>query len=314
MSDFRIPEQVLPAALRPPIQCPPRTCPADWQSDEEVLDEILRWFRKCLRCAAGRREFNRGRYMVEIATEGTLSSIYEAFVTSLRSYRHTACLFVFNAPEFSSDKVDARSTFRFLAEQMARLGRSNPEELANGGALSKTITLECPVTGVETEFDDFECIAFCPQSDDIDDPLYDPLMAAPHPCVNLSSDVFAFSYFVRESSLTKFGRPPYEVADLSTLAPFLYECVERWHRIAKATIENFAAVTDTSRCPVHLTAGGDHWVAAHRDPAFAETSKIPHRHELPIIYASRICDAWIEHFSGTNAYSASGLARAGILQ
>ena len=87
---------------------------------------------------------------------------------------------------------------------------------------------------------------------------------------------------------------------------------DRWHRIAVKTIDNFAAATDTTICPVHRTADDRYWIAAHRDPAFAESTKIVHRHELPVIYASRIAQRWLEHFSGKTTYHASGLAQAGL--
>jgi hypothetical protein len=291
----------IPHDFRLPLECPFRSL----HSDEYVLEAILRWFRERLPCVVGRREFNRGRYMIEIARAATVPAIFDAFVSAVQSYENTACLFIFNEPEFYVGNADAHSAFQYLAGQMAQLGDSAPDELANGEALSNTITLTCPVIGIETGFDDFECIAFCPQSADINDPLYDPLMYAPYTCVNLSSDVFAFSYFVLESSLKKFGKAPHEIADVKILAPFFSLCIERWHKIASSTIGNFAAITDTSRCPVHVVSSGDHWVAAHRDPAFAESAKVPHLHELPIIYASRICDAWIDHFAGGKSYCES---------
>jgi hypothetical protein len=283
-------------------------------SDEFVLDEIKRWFREQLPCVAGRREFNRQRYMVKIATNATVLEIFDQFTAALRRYENTACLFVFNEPEFYPGRSNAHLAFRFLAEQMAQLGVNSAEELANGAALSNTVTLLCPVTGIETEFDDFECIAFCPQSCDLDDSLYDPLMFAPYSSVNLSSDVFAFSNFVLDSCLAKFGKSPLEISNPDILAPFFGLCVERWQKIAEATIGNFVAVTDTSRCPVHLSSSGDYWVAAHKDPAFAETAKVPHRHELPQIYAKRISEAWMDYFIEGRAYSASGLAREGMQQ
>jgi hypothetical protein len=299
---------------RPAMQCPAHARQQTTHSDELVLDEILRWFREHLPCVAGRREFNRQRYMIKIATASTIPEIFGQFAAAVRQHENTACLFVFNEPEFYPGRSNAHSAFRFLAEQMAQLGVNSAEDLANGEALSNTIALPCPVTGIETEFDDFECIAFCPQSSDLDDPLYDPLMFAPYTSVNLSSDVFAFSRFVLEACRAKFGQSPLEISNAGILAPFFDLCVERWHKIAVATIGNFAAVTDTSRCPVHLLPSGDYWVAAHRDPAFAETAKVPHRHELPTIYARRISDAWLDYFASGRSYSASGQAREGMLQ
>ncbi|MEZ5841475.1 MAG: hypothetical protein R3D02_13945 [Hyphomicrobiales bacterium] len=284
------------------------------KSDGDVMAETLAWMNGRLSCVAGRREYNRGRYMIRIATALSVPAIVAEFVEAVRAHRNTACLFVFNEPRVYDGASDAHAAFRFLAGQMAQLGDASPHDLAHGAALTTTIRLACPVTGIETDFDDFECIAFCPQSADIDDPLYDPLMYAPHVSVNMSSDVFGFSYFVREAAVTRFGRAPHEIADLAVLEPFFEQCIERWHKIASATIGNFAAVTDTSRCPVHITPAGDHWIAAHRDPAFAEAVKLPFAHELPIIYARRIVDAFIAHFSGRQPYAAAGHARGGLAQ
>jgi hypothetical protein len=299
---------------RAPMQCPAHAGRRSGHSDALVLDEINGWFRERLPCVAGRREFNRQRYMIKIATAATVPQIFGQFVSAVRRYENTACFFVFNQPEFYPGRSNAHLAFRFLAEQMAQLGVNSAEELADGAALSNTVTLPCPVTGIEIEFDDFECIAFCPQSSDLDDPLYDPLMSAPYPAVNLSSDVFAFSYFVLDACRAKFGKSPSEISNAEILAPFFNLCVERWQKIAVATIGNFAAITDTSRCPVHLAPDADYWVAAHQDPAFAETVKIPHRHELPTIYARRISDAWLDYFANGRPYSASGQAREGMLQ
>ena len=195
---------------------------------------------------------------------------------------------------------------------MAPIAATGVEALIDGGALTTAIRLKCPVTGESTLFDDFECIAFCPQSRDEADPLYDPLMFAPYPCVNLSSDVFAFSSFVADSALSAWGRPVYCEPSPERIEPLLQLCVDRWQRIATKTIRNFEAVTNTALCPVHVGADETYWVAHHKDPAFAERKKEAHAHELPVIYANRIVDAWMRHFRGERAYRAGGLAREGL--
>ncbi|MBK8458324.1 MAG: hypothetical protein IPL47_15480 [Phyllobacteriaceae bacterium] len=304
--------QISPAF--PVVECPSRSDFPVTRSDTDVLDEVLAWFRDCLLCLAGRREFNRGRYMIEIATKETVKDIFRRFSVSLRSGEKIACLFVFNAPRHYAGHGGAEEAFAFLAEQIEVLGDVPAWRLADGEALSTTIRLVCPVTGIETDFDDFECIAFCPQSDDRDDPLYDPLMAAPHVCVNMASDVFAFSSFVRDASVAKFGVPPHEIGDPEILEPFFLPCVERWHRLASSTIDRFEAATGTSRCPVHVTASGNSWIAAHKDPAFAEREKRVREHALPNIYGRRIAEAWLDHFRGFVPYRGAGLARQGVLQ
>jgi len=50
----------------------------------------------------------------------------------------------------------------------------------------------------------------------------------------------------------------------------LMGCVAQWQRVAAKTIQNYETITDTSLCPVHLSAEQDQWIAGHKDPAFAE--------------------------------------------
>jgi hypothetical protein len=278
---------------------------------ENVLAEVGKWMGRELRCVAGRREYTRGNYLVRVASRMTVPAILEEFKDRLRHRSALACLFVFTDPLYRAKNCDAATAFRYLAGQMSGITEKSAEALAGGAALTISIELTCPVTGQPTIFDDFECIAFCPQSNDKSDPLYDPLMFAPYPSVNLSSDVYGFSCFVAESADSVLGHRVVDECDLGRLSEFFDRCVDRWHRIASKTIDNFAAATDVSRCPVHRTEDGRHWIAAHRDPAFAERSKIAHTHELPVIYAKRIAQRWLDHFSGQQRYDASGLAQAG---
>jgi hypothetical protein len=287
----------------------PRFSPAP---DDDVLSGIRNWMGRELRCVAGRREFVRGNYLVRIASRETVPAILAEFKDRLQRGVAIACLFVFPDLRYRAEAADAATAFRFLAGQMAPITRVSPEQLADGAALTTAIELTCPVTGRPTVFDDFECVAFCPQSQNRDDPLYDPLMYAPYPAVNMSSDVYGFSRFVADGAAAVLGHPVWEEADFERLAAYFATCADRWHRIAVKTIDNFAAATDTTICPVHRSADDRYWIAAHRDPAFAERNKIAHRHELPVIYANRIAQRWLEHFSGKTAYRATGLAQAGL--
>ena len=96
------------------------------------------------------------------------------------------------------------------------------------------------------------------------------------------------------------------------MAKLFERCVDRWQRVAAATIRNFEANTDTALCPVHVTPTNTHWIAAHKDPASAEQIKEVHSHELPILYATRIIERWLQFFTGKKNYDAAGLAREGI--
>lgn len=282
--------------------------------DERVLDIFRNWMKTRLNCAAGRREFLRGRYVIELARRETVPQVFETFKAAVQDGQATACLYVFNNPEHYEGRSSVAEAFAYLAREMEPIGSVPAKQLATGAALTSSIELRCPVTNQMTLFDDFECIAFCPQSDDRDDPLYDPLLYAPFTAVNMSSDVYAFSRFVADSALAPaaLGKPVYEETDTARIADFLDKCVERWHRVAVSIIERFEAATDTALCPVHVTAERTHWVAGHKDPAFAEDRKEAHSHELPVIYGKRLTQRWLDFFTGDRPFEAGGLARDGI--
>lgn len=281
--------------------------------DEDAVSLILDWMKRDLPCIAGRRETMRGRYMVQTATQDTVPIIFDQFRENLRSRQTIACLYVFNSWEFSRPTRSVSEVFHFLARQMQNISDVAPHDLANGEALTTTIRLHCPVTGVLTDYDDFECIAFCPQSNNPDDPLYDPLMAMPLPSVNMSSDMFAFSRFVADMIELRHGVPVRELTDdREKLEMGLMGCVAQWQRVAAKTIQNYEKITDTSICPIHLNAEQDQWIAAHKDPAFAEQVKEVHAHELPVLYGKRIVDKWLAYFYDDQEYSAKGIARDGI--
>lgn len=304
-----------PAAYRPAPATKPHEsrCPySGAMSDGQALQTVHDWMRNALHCAAGRREFNRGRYMIEIATRKTVPSILDGFQESLQNGDATACLYVFNEPALYAGRADVAAAFGYLATQMEPISSLPARDLKNGAPLTTSMRLTCPVTNQLTVYDDFECIAFCPQSDNREDPLYDPLLFAPLPAVNMSSDVFAFSRFVADSALTALGKPVYEEENAKVRRAFLEKCVQRWHRVAVSIINAFERVTDTNLCPVHVTDDGKHWIAAHKDPAFAEMRKEVHSHELPTVYAYRIIDRWLEYFDDRKPYRANGLARDGV--
>jgi hypothetical protein len=135
-------------------------------------------------------------------------------------------------------------------------------------------------------FEDFDAVAFCPQSDDLDDELYDPLMSAPIPAVNFNSDVYAFSMFCRDMSVQKFKREVYELT--SAERGQLYEWVlQGWQRIAEKTLGNYINMTNVEKCPVYLHDNNRYWFANHQDPAFAESVKALYRHDMPLIYVPK---------------------------
>lgn len=282
------------------------------KTDDAVVAEVLDWMKKDLPCVAGRREFNRGNYMLQIATRNSVPEIVTKFRQALENREAVACLFIFNDHRFYRGNSNVGDAFKYLAEQMSEISSVPAIDLANGAALTTSIELTCPVTNLRTVYDDFECIAFCPQSDDEQDKLYDPLMSMPYPSVNMSSDVYGFSQFVRTSALSSWKCEVYQQENLEKIEKLLRVCVERWQRVATMTICNYEAATNTDLCPVHVSSDGDHWVAGHKDPAFAEQIKSAHKHELPTVYGKRIVEGWLDYFRNGRIYRADGLARDGL--
>ncbi len=281
------------------------------KTDAQTIEETKAWMARQLPCVAGRRELNRGRYMVRSATRANVPEIFADFKTQLEQGTVVACLYVFNDPRYYEGSSQTSEVFHFLAEQMQGITDVQARDLANGAALTNAVELRCPVTNQRTLYDDFESIAFCPQSGVKSDMLYDPLMYAPFASVNMSSDVYAFSKFVADSALSSIGKPVYEETDMTRIARLFSQCVARWQRVATTTIRNYEAMTDTAICPVHVTDDEKYWTAFHKDPAFAEQKKEIHRHELPIGYGTRITDRWLRYFEGDSEFMASGLARDG---
>lgn len=280
-------------------------------NDAEVLAEVNHWMNVQLPCAAGRREFKRKRYMIEIANRQTVPDIFERYKKALENQEAVACLFVFNNHAYSYDKASVFEAFEYLAYQMEPIGNVAAYDLARGAALTNAIELTCPITNTQIMFDDFECIAFCPQSNNPQDPLYDPLLAMPFTAVNLSSDMYAFSKFVADEVQKISGKKPYEIDDLVFLRGLFLRCIDRWQRVAVSTINRYQSLTDTKICPVHVTNDQKYWIAHHKDPAFAEAVKETHKHELPTEYGLRIVESWMNFFQNGQTHQASGLARDG---
>ncbi|TFY85104.1 hypothetical protein DYL59_26730 [Pseudomonas kairouanensis] len=265
--------------------------------DQQILDEVKEWFISCLGCAAGRREFSKNRYMLAVArTTQEVRECFEAYVRALEARTAVACLIICPTVHPEQNSYNVSQEVRRLSALFSPLGEHSAEALATGGALNKKLYLTCPVTGVKVLFEDFDAVAFCPQSEDLDDPLYDPLMAAPIPAVNFNSDVYAFSIFCRDMSLQKFSREVYELTAIERSQ--LYGAVlQGWQRIAQRTLGNYIQMTNVEKCPVYLHDNNRYWYANHQDPAFAESEKALYRHDMPLIYVPKIFCEWEQYFA-----------------
>lgn len=215
---------------------------------------------------------------------------------ALEARESVACLVICPPTSEEQKNYSVTQEIRRLGALFSPLAELSAEELATGCALNKKLYLTCPVTNTKVLFEDFDAVAFCPQSDNLDDELYDPLMSTPISAVNFNSDIYSFSMFCRDMSLQKFKR---EVFELSTQERGqLYEAVlHGWQRIAEKTIGNYIDMTNVEKCPVYLHDNNKYWFANHQDPAFAESVKELYRHDMPLIYVPKIFCEWEQYFA-----------------
>jgi hypothetical protein len=205
--------------------------------------------------------------MTVIDDTDTAAKILDAqrqFRRSMLAYDKVACILIFNHPRFYANSgTTALDAITYLAEQIAPVAHVDADRLIAGGSARQRHAIRCPVTGASTTYDDFDAIAFCPQAEDKRDRLYDPLMAAPYQCINISSDVFAFSMFVRDRFLERNKREIFNARPDDALYGHLVECGTLWQRMAVRTIRNYVALTDTSLCPTYLSSDHRYWFANH---------------------------------------------------
>lgn len=257
------------------------------------IKDFCDWMRSCLGCLSGRRELSRKRYFIRaIENRGEMVEAFNEFAIELHGGKVVAGLFILSS---KNKEPNVRAEIENLASIASSVSDVSVDVLINGGNLNKKFSLTCPVTKQLVIFDDFDAVAFCPQSDNIDDPLYDPLMAAPMPAINFSSDIYALCVFARDLSIQQYGR---EIADLTTKERdgLFARVLIDWQKIAVKTLQNYIAVTDTSICPTFLTEDRTRWLANHQDPAFAECKKELYSHDMPILYVPKIIDQWNNFF------------------
>lgn len=282
-----------------------KTRPVRCGQANSILDERLKqWFRRCLGCVAGRREFLADRYfVVDVRQMSDVVVGWRHFISALDRREAVACLYVIADGIPGVRDIDPEQTGRSgvhgavtnLAEIMSVLSDESPEALTSGESLNSVINTTCPVTGCRTLFNDFDAVAFVPQAADKADPLYDPLMSAPEPMVNISSDIYGFAMFTWDNCRSRFDC---EIAQLTVRERrYLFaQASEAWQRIAEQTINNYARAVDQSLCPKGLSADKRSWIANHRDPAFAEAAKAPYMHDMPALYAPKIVQVWQQYF------------------
>jgi len=281
-------------------------------------EDLQSWFRHSLGCVAGRREFAADRYFaVDVHSLSDIVVGWRRFLGALERREAIACMYIIRDPaealatsNFGPARTGVRSAVTALAEIMSTLSEEAPGVLVAGGALNFVINLVCPVTGCRTAFFDFDAVAFVPAAADCSDPLYDPLMAAPVPLVNITSDVYAFSMFTRDQALSRFDCEISQLTRRERRYVFEQACVA-WQSMAEMTIRNYASRVDQNLCPTHLSEDRRTWIANHQDPAFAELEKRPFVHEMPVQYAFRIIAIWERYFELGAAPNYGDIACAG---
>jgi len=289
-----------------------KTQPAHCGAASQILsEELQQWLRRGLGCIAGRREFLSNRYFaVEVRQLSDVVVGWRHFMGALERRDAIACLYSLAAMIPADSRTSARGAVGQLAQIMSVLSDDSPEDLAAGGRLNLVINAICPVTGCRTTFFDFDAIAFVPQAADEADPLYDPLMAAPAPLVNVSSDVFGFSMFTWDHCRSRFDC---EVRQLTAKERrYLFAVtMESWQKMAEQTITNYSRSVNQQLCPTRLAPDRQSWIANHQDPAFAETEKRPYVHEMPRLYAPRIVQIWQGYFEDGVLPRYKGVSMAG---
>jgi hypothetical protein len=271
------------------------------------------WLRRGLGCIAGRREFLSNRYFaVDVRRLSDVVVGWRHFMGALERREAVACLYSLSAllAQECPKPTGVRAAVTQVAEIMSVLSDDSAEELVSGGRLNLVINAICPVTGCRTAFFDFDAIAFVPEAADESDPLYDPLMAAPTPLVNVSSDIFGFAMFTWDHCRSRFDC---EVRQLTAKERrYLFSATtESWQRMAEQTITNFSRSVNQSLCPTSLAPDKESWIANHQDPAFAETEKKPYVHEMPCRYTPRIVEVWQSYFEDGVWPRYKGISMAG---
>ena len=267
---------------------PASRCPFHQQQPTETFET---WLETGLRCTAGKREFRLGRYYVaHFRTGRDYASALMDFRAQVAKHQKTGFLAIFDHGAVCDTAEDE---LRLLGAAMREAGLAEDETgLIGGQTLAHGIEVPCPVTGKDTIYEFFS-VAFCKNSGNPRDPLYDPSLSAPFTAVNTTSDAFAFARLVHDQAMRAWGRAPHEmVHDRDAVELLFRRCVVAWQNMSITTISNYSQVTVDPARGVHLSEDQKTWYAAHNDPVFAELAKCPHLHEMPVTYATRLCAKW----------------------
>ncbi len=272
-------------------------------------NEFDDWLQADLRCSAGKREFQLGRYTVAHVRNGyQFSEALNTFRQDVEEYRKTGFLAIVATPLSFSNSEDE---LRLLAQIMVDAGHADSAgALVNSQTVAIPFDVVCPVTGIPTIYEFFP-VAFCPHAAAVADPLYDPALSTPFLAINTTSDAFAFAMLVRDLCQRHFHCAPHEVRERRELERLLHKCAAAWQKMSINTIQGYQKVSATAERSVHLSDDQQYWTAPHNDPVFAELAKEPHDHEMPVVYAHRLCERWLAALFDGQRYQASRDGQSG---
>jgi hypothetical protein len=113
--------------------------------------------------------------------------------------------------------------------------------------------------------------------------------------------------------MSEYNCEVYDLSSIDQRHSLFTKAAEAWQGIAQITIQNYVRITNTALCPTHLSQDRRHWYASHQDPAFAETRKELHKHEMPVIYTKRIIEAWSDFFEHGKSICLSNTTVDGVI-
>lgn len=267
------------------------------------------WLQADLRCSAGKREFQLGRYTVAHVRNGyQFLEALGTFRLDVEDYRKTGFLAIVSTPLSFTNSEDE---LRLLAQIMVDAGLAESAgALVNSETVAIPFHVTCPVTGIPTTYEFFP-VAFCPHAAAVADPLYDPALSTPFLAINTTSDAFAFGMLVRDLCQRHFHCAPHEVRERRELERLLHKCATAWQKMSVNTIQGYQKISATPQRAVSLSEDQHFWSAPHNDPVFAELAKETHGHEMPVVYANRLCERWLATLFDGQRYQASRDGQSG---
>lgn len=269
-----------------------RQCPFGHGRGAVSHADFESWRDNDVRCSAGKREFQLGRYHVEQVRNGYQFGVaFDNFADGVRRHEKTGFLAV--VPSLEQDFSDSVGELKRLGEIMVEAGYAESAgALIRGETIAIPLEVRCPVTGIDTIYEFFP-VAFCRHAAVMADPLYDPSLSAPFLAINTTSDSFAFGMLVHDLAQRHFHCAPYEIAQRADFERLLHKCAVAWQNMSINTITSYNRIAGAPERAVALSDDRRWWTAPHNDPVFAELEKQTHSHEMPVIYAARLCEKWI---------------------